>query len=273
MSDRLTLEELQEKWGRKYSKSHDLWKDIDTVMETCRRDLAESERLREEAELNYSITLTGFRASEEALKNSEQLRKEAESAIEADRSVIADFVTRLNKAISSRFWLTEGRGSYEWDDDRYREEFHAAVTAINKVLAPMIKLAANIANSPKTSAEVVAARVDKDQQIATLEAEKVALVEALQPFADAEAKWMNNGDRIEIRMDWLTKAREVLSSDSAQRSIDRLRKLDALREATAQFTKWLVGRSDEDDVIFLNLHLTYADVRSLAAASEAVFGK
>lgn len=36
------------------------------------------------------------------------------------------------------------------------------------------------------------------------------LEEALRPFADAERSWMAGGPRVEIRMDWMTAAREVL---------------------------------------------------------------
>ncbi len=38
---------------------------------------------------------------------------------------------------------------------------------------------------------------------------------ALKPFADVERLWMNEGKRAEIRMDWLTVARELIYPDAA----------------------------------------------------------
>ena len=113
--------------------------------------------------------LPGLLREQEALKAALALNTEesnhwasmyanAEAAIERDRSTLADFLTALNREFESRFWLTEGRGSYEWDDDRYREEFHDAVVSIKKILKPLAAMAADLSNSPKTTAEAIEAR-------------------------------------------------------------------------------------------------------------------
>lgn len=111
-----------------------------------------------------------------------------EGVIERDRSTLAGFVTALNKEFDSRFWLTEGRGSYEWNDDRYRQEFHDAVLGIKKILEPIARMAADLTNSPKTTAEVVAARRDLEaenaslrQNVTALEAEVAQLAAAINP--------------------------------------------------------------------------------------------
>ena len=59
---------------------------------------------------------------------------ELETTIEADRTRIIDAVNGLDLVLNSRFWLTEGRGPYEWNDDRYREEFGDAARAVLKAL-------------------------------------------------------------------------------------------------------------------------------------------
>jgi hypothetical protein len=79
--------------------------------------------------------------------------------IERDRSNVARGVAGIKKAISAYRWLIDGgRGSYAWDDDRWRDEFGRAVNAIEDALAPLAKIAADLSNSPTNSAEVHAAR-------------------------------------------------------------------------------------------------------------------
>jgi hypothetical protein len=80
--------------------------------------------------------------------------------LEADRSTVAEQVTKIKRAIGSRLWLTEGRGSYEWDDDRYREEFATAIHDIMAELGPLARIAADWNGCPRTAAEVADARID-----------------------------------------------------------------------------------------------------------------
>ncbi len=47
-------------------------------------------------------------------------------------------------------------------------------------------------------------------QLVKLLEENQQLRAALKPFADAEKAWVNQGERVEIRMDWLTRARELV---------------------------------------------------------------
>lgn len=107
-----------------------------------------------------------------------------EAVIEADRSKMADIVTAVKQALDSRFWLTEGRGSYEWDDDRYRTEFRDAAIALLAALKPLEALAADLTNSPSTSKAVLQARMDKDKRIAELEAALEQIEETDSPLAD-----------------------------------------------------------------------------------------
>ena len=78
--------------------------------------------------------------------------------LERERTLVAEGVTAVKKAIQSREWLTEGRGSYEWDDDRWHGEFAAAISEILTALEPLEKVAADWSNCPKTWDEVQKAR-------------------------------------------------------------------------------------------------------------------
>lgn len=80
--------------------------------------------------------------------------------LEFDRTAVADAITKARKALNSRYWLTEGRGSYEWDDDRYRDEFGAAWHEIKAAVESLSHVAANWAGCPKKAEDVAAARRD-----------------------------------------------------------------------------------------------------------------
>lgn len=93
----------------------------------------------------------------------ERVKAELGEQLEFERTRLADAVTSINKAIASRTWLADpdgGRGSYEWDDPRYRKEFGAALGEIREALEPLAKIAADWSNCPKSAEEVAAARVD-----------------------------------------------------------------------------------------------------------------
>lgn len=105
----------------------------------------------------------------------EQQLHECEQQIEADRTDLNDAVLRLEREISSRSWLTEGRGSYEWNDDRYREEFSAASKAILEAIAPLQRMRTSWQSCPKTTEEVAKARIDLRAKLAQLEQELASL--------------------------------------------------------------------------------------------------
>lgn len=99
--------------------------------------------------------------------------------IESDRTKVCDGVNALKGVIASRRWLTEGRGPYAWDDDRYRQEFRDAADAIVKALGPLETLAGNLKDSPTTTDEVLAARKDLEGENGRLKAEVADLQTAL----------------------------------------------------------------------------------------------
>jgi hypothetical protein len=84
--------------------------------------------------------------------------KKAQAALERDRTKVAECITAAKKALDGYEWLRDSRGPYAWDDDRWHAEFTNATNAIREAIEPMIKIAADWSNCPKTWDEVQAAR-------------------------------------------------------------------------------------------------------------------
>lgn len=78
--------------------------------------------------------------------------------LERDRSAVALGINALNAALDSRRWLSEGRGSYAWNDDRYQSEFGEAINEIDAALRPLRAIAADWSGCPTDPAEIAAAR-------------------------------------------------------------------------------------------------------------------
>lgn len=53
--------------------------------------------------------------------------------IEHDRTGLAAGLVKVKRAIEARGWVLDGRGCYEWDDDRYREEAGIAMREAIKI--------------------------------------------------------------------------------------------------------------------------------------------
>jgi hypothetical protein len=100
----------------------------------------------------------------------------SQAAPEHDRTKVAECVTAVKNALKNYDWLIEGRGSYEWNDDRWHEEFKRASESISKAIEPMVRIAADWSNCPKSWPDVLAARATVDTLI--------------QAGIDAESKYL-----------------------------------------------------------------------------------
>lgn len=76
------------------------------------------------------------RAVELANENAELRRKlqAAEGALENHDTLTTAAFNALKKEIDARWWLTEGRGDFQYDDDRYRDEFRYALEAMREIV-------------------------------------------------------------------------------------------------------------------------------------------
>jgi Protein of unknown function (DUF551) len=111
-------------------------------------------------------------AAERSLASARQQIVELGQQLEHDRSSICDGIKGVKEAIDGSYWLTEGRGPYEWNDDRWHEEFYAAAEEILAALAPLQKVAADWTNCPKSGEEIAQARIDLKAELASAREEK-----------------------------------------------------------------------------------------------------
>jgi hypothetical protein len=84
--------------------------------------------------------------------------EDLQGALERERCLVADGVTAIRKAVEERDWLTEGRGPYAWNDDRWHSEFAAASQEILAALEPLKKVAADWHMCPTDAESVKKAR-------------------------------------------------------------------------------------------------------------------
>lgn len=64
------------------------------------------------------------------VKGLESGLRNALAAIDRDRSGLSDALIAVRDHAKGSWWITEGRGSYEWDDDRYKAETFACLRRI-----------------------------------------------------------------------------------------------------------------------------------------------
>ena len=88
---------------------------------------------------------------------------EAENArlravVERDRSAVAAQLTAIKGAIAARRWLSEGRGSFAYDDETYQAEFGHALEEIEAAALPLTRIAGDWSDCPETRAKIIAAR-------------------------------------------------------------------------------------------------------------------
>lgn len=193
----------------------------------------------------------------------------AQAELESDRTKCADFVTALDKALDSRFWLTEGRGSYAWDDDRYRDEFRDASIALRAILTPMRGMAQNLASRLPTTDAVMKARLDLVARAEKAEAERDALAARVAELDGVMSAYFNgymldeaededicvDGERQHLRA---RAVGDALARTPAQSLASC--KAAALREAAKECQEVM-----PDDLP----HLTYSQLMEMAERLEA----
>jgi hypothetical protein len=67
--------------------------------------------------------------------------------INRDRTGLAEAIDKMVKEARSRLWVVDGRGSYSWDDDRYRREAGLALRAIIELGKKALRESGNRAGS------------------------------------------------------------------------------------------------------------------------------
>jgi hypothetical protein len=111
---------------------------------------------------SYSVTLDELlesrRARGEIIKRQSDEIERLKAVNERDRSQVAETFTAIMEAIRRREWLRLGRGSYEYDDDRWRDEFREAIDEVIEAASPLRRIASDWSDCPTDPKEIAAAR-------------------------------------------------------------------------------------------------------------------
>jgi len=115
-----------------------------------------------------------------ALAEATRERNEAFRANEHDRAVVSEVRGTFLAALARRSWLLEGRGSYEWDDDRWKAEFGEAVKELGEAIQPLEKIGIDWSLCPVGPDEIAEARIDWKSRADSAEAKLKVAEEALR---------------------------------------------------------------------------------------------
>jgi hypothetical protein len=149
--------------------------EVERLQSHCDRWRVVAGRIWERKRRAAGLARAYARVTQAAVAEVERLNgtvRELGEQLEFDRTKVADAITAARKALDSRFWLTEGRGSYEWDDDRYRDEFGAAWREMKASVESLAGVAADWSGCPRKAEDVAAARVDLKAEVERLTRER-----------------------------------------------------------------------------------------------------
>lgn len=79
--------------------------------------------------------------------------KDALDAINRDKTGLARTLDEIITRVNGSVWITEGRGPYEWDDDRYRLETGVMIEAVRKLALGGIAASGRLADVEYRRAE------------------------------------------------------------------------------------------------------------------------
>lgn len=138
--------------------------------------------------------------------------------IDRDRYVAAACLGAIEKVLSSRAHLAEpGRGSYEWDDERYQQEFGLALDEIKEALWPLRRLAKDKTDCATDPDKVVAARAAGHERFNALNAQPLAAdaldagtASRLVPVVPTEEQWGGLARAIMMWLDMTPKTPRML---------------------------------------------------------------
>lgn len=101
------------------------------------------EKARETQSVSKETLDMMLRALDE-LALSRAMLKDAADALTLDRSGMAYALAKIRGVIKSRMWVTESRGCYSWDDDRYKEEAGIALREADEIAKQSFRASLNL---------------------------------------------------------------------------------------------------------------------------------
>lgn len=157
--------------------------DLRTAADICRNVERQNSALQQEIDLRVEQGRALNEDKEQFKRQNSALVQERDNALmanERDRRALWGIVRAIDEEITGRMWIIEGRGPYEWDDDRYRQEFGWAVKAVQAKLEPLKKIAHDLKDSPATEAGV-----DVVRKLESAERQNAALLKIVEAVESA----------------------------------------------------------------------------------------
>ena len=75
------------------------------------------------------------------------LVEQLKNVLHLDRSGLAAGLAECRKIAAGWTWIVDGRGSYEWDDERYQRETDHMITAIIRHCNDVLEKSGNLAHA------------------------------------------------------------------------------------------------------------------------------
>lgn len=72
--------------------------------------------------------------------------RKLQDAIDRDKTGLAGALVGVLDEVKGRRWVVQGRGSYEWNDDKYRQETGLALDAIEKIAKDALAASGKLAH-------------------------------------------------------------------------------------------------------------------------------
>ena len=91
-----------------------------------------------------------FRLVNEAGKLADERIKKLEAALDRDKTGLGSALAAICQEVKGRRWISEGRGPYPYDDDRYRKETRFAFDAIEKLAVDALSASGKLAHEVLT---------------------------------------------------------------------------------------------------------------------------
>ncbi len=148
----------------------------------------------------YQALQSQLAKAEAALAQKTRECEEAKAANELDRRSLWAVVRAIDEEITGRMWLIEGRGNYEWDDDKYRQEFGWAVHALQEKLEPLRKIAHDLKNCPETEQGVNSVR-KLEAQVEQLGRQVAEMEARIETLIGTTCKRCERGDSLFVEPD------------------------------------------------------------------------
>ena len=115
--------------------------------EGAQRDLRRAARAARMIAVEWKVCQNCENA-EKGTKEEKELRAEnvrLRAALHRDRTGLAGALDAVRREVDGRAWILDGRGNYEWDDERYRAEAGYALHEIARICNEALTASGNLA--------------------------------------------------------------------------------------------------------------------------------